>query len=279
MFHQTIRVPSAGGYEVPVDAYVPSASASIAPEIRRPAIVLFPGGGYTHLGSREAEPVALRFLSLGFNVFTVTYRFAPWRYPVPMQDGAAVIAYVRANAAQLHTDPERIAVLGFSAGGHLAGTLGVSWQRKELWADMDLTPEDVRPNAMVLGYAVLTAGENAHRSSFENLTGSADPAGHQAYGVETQVTEDCPPTFLFAGYDDAAVPVQNTLLMALALSRRQIPAEVHIFRHGPHGAALFSEITSGPNCPQMNVPEAARWPEMAAAFLNKAMPARKNEES
>ncbi len=267
---EKIYVPSSGGYSVPVDAYVPETPGELLPDIDRPAIVLFPGGGYTHLGNREAEPVAMRFVTLGYNVFTVTYRYEPHYYPVPMQDGAAVIAYVRRHARELLTDPNRIAVMGFSAGGHLAGFLGTTWQ-KNLYADMGLTPEEIKPNAMVLGYPVLTAGEFANRGSFDALTGSRDVKDHAAFSVENLVTEDCPPAFLWTSFDDTVVPCESSLLMGLALSRKKIPAELHVFRHGPHGAALYNEVSAGRDR-DMIVPEMACWPELAAGFLSKVMP-------
>ncbi len=267
---QKIFVPSRDGHAVPVNAYIPAGPGEGQTDILRPAIVLFPGGGYTHLGTREAEPVALRFVTLGYNVFVVTYRYKPNYYPAPMQDGAAVIAYVRRHAAELQTDPNRIAVMGFSAGGHLAGFLGTTWQENR-FADMGLSAEDVKPNAMVLGYPVLTAGEFANRGSFDALTGSEDVADHAAFSVENLVTEHCPPAFIWTSFDDTVVPCESSLLMGLALSRRKIPAELHVFRHGPHGAALYNEVSSGRDT-NLIVPELACWPEMAAGFLSKVMP-------
>lgn len=256
-----ITVPSANAHPVPVDVYL---AATPAP---RPAVVLLPGGGYDHLSTREAEPVALRFLSLGYNVFTVSYRVAPCRYPAPQLDAASVIAHVRAHAQELATDPRKIVLLGFSAGGHLAGWLGATWHEAAPWAAWGLAPQAIRPNALVLGYPVVTAGPFAHRSSFVSLTGTDDPAMHAAYGLEDHVTAQYPPTFIWSTFDDASVPCENALLLASALSRAHVPAELHVFRHGPHGAALYCEASSGPEHPEMNVPEAACWPEMADAFL------------
>ncbi len=278
MFHQTILVPSVGDHQVPVEAYIPGISKDIEPDIRRPALIVFPGGGYSHLGTREGESVALRFLSLGFNVFVAAYRFDPHRFPVPMQDGAAVIAHVRAHADEYRTDKDRIAILGFSAGGHLAGYIGTCWQQADLWAPLGLTPEQMRPNAMALGYAVLTAGEHANRGSFVHLTGTEDETVHQPLSIENLVTENCPPTFLWSSFDDAVVPVESSLLMALALSRAHVPAELHAFRHGPHGASLYSPLSSGPFRPQMNVPEMTVWPEMAARFFDQVMPTKARPE-
>ena len=132
MLHQRVMVPSSGGTQVPMDVYVPYASREINADVRRPAIVICPGGGYRHLSQREAEPIALRFLMEGFNTFIVWYRIAPNRFPLPQQDAAAAMAYVRAHAQEFLTDPNRIAIAGFSAGGHLAGSIGTLWHRAEM---------------------------------------------------------------------------------------------------------------------------------------------------
>ena len=269
MTHQRILVPSANGTVFPMDTYVPQVSNEVQPNPPRPAIVVFPGGGYHFCSAREAEPVALRFLTHGFNTFVVWYREQGERerFPKPQQDAAAAVAWVRAHARETHTDPNRIAVLGFSAGGHLAGSLGVLWHRADLWQPLGLTPEQVKPNAMALCYPVITGGEHAHRGSFENLTGSLNPADHTAYSLETLVSENCPPAFLWHTFEDASVPVQNSLLMAQAMAQHKVLCELHVFPHGSHGASLCSELTGGNHI----LPEAQHWPELAARFLRDAM--------
>lgn len=254
---------------VPMDVYVPHVSQQIDPNVQRPAVVICPGGGYQHLSEREAEPVALRFLSMGFNCFVVWYRIAPHTYPAPQQDVAAAVAWVRQHAGETNTHPAQIAVMGFSAGAHAAGSLGVWWPRAELWQPLGLTPEDVRPNAMVLCYPVISGGEHAHRGSFVNLSGSDDPAAHTAYSLDESVTQRTPPAFLWHTWEDGAVPVENTLLIASALRRCGVTAEVHIFPFGSHGLSLANPLTSSANRPEQNVPECAAWPELAARFLRQ----------
>lgn len=271
MLQQRIFVPSSGKYEVPVDIYVPNVLDEVDPTIHRPAVVICPGGGYTHMGVRETEPIAMRFLAHGFNAFVVWYRFAPYRFPVPQQDTAAAVACVRAHAEEWHTDPDRIAVMGFSAGGHLAGSIGTMWQHAELWADMGITPEQVRPNALVLGYAVLADGELGDVSSYAHLTGSNDPAVHSRVSVVGNVTEKCPPTFLWQTFDDGVVKVENALLMGAALAKYHIPCEIHIYPHGPHGSGLCNEQCAGRVNPMYELPYCAEWPEKAAHFLKTEM--------
>ena len=114
MLQKTVMVPTTLDCNVPVDLYVPETCRFVDPDIRRPAVVVVPGGGYSHLGEREMETIAMRFMAHGFNAFVVRYRFAPYRFPAPQQDVAAAMGYIRAHAAELHTDPDRIALIGFS---------------------------------------------------------------------------------------------------------------------------------------------------------------------
>lgn len=136
---------------------------------------------------------------------------------------------------------------------------------------MGLTPEQVKPNAMVLCYPVISGGPKAHRGSFECLTGSKDMSLHTQYSLDTSVTEQTPPTFLWHTWTDTCVPVENTLLMAAALRAHNVPAAVHIFPQGEHGASLASPITSGVKSPALNLPDCAAWPQLAAEFLEKVM--------
>ena len=264
MLHEQVLVPSSRGAQVCMDVYVPRVSREIDPGIRRPAIVICPGGGYTFCSEREAEPVALRFLTEGFNVFVLWYRVgaaqgdevrahdaAAWydraagnTFPLPHHDAAAAVAYVRSHAAQWHTDPDRIAIMGFSAGGHLAASLCGLWQRAELWQELGLAPEDVRPNAAVLCYPVICADEDAHRGSFVHLSGTQDVSAHQQYSVLNWVSGDYPPTFLWHTFADQSVPVKNSLRMALALADAGVLTEVHIYPKGRHGLSLCNDQTS-----------------------------------
>ena len=268
MNHQRLMIPSSNGTQVPLDVYVPFVSKQVVPNPARPAIVICPGGGYQFCSEREAEPIALRFLMHGFNTFVVWYREKKGEelFPKPQQDAAAAVAYVRAHAEEFHTDPDRIAILGFSAGGHLAGSLGTMWHRAELWEPMGLTPEQVKPNAMVLCYPVISSGKYAHRGSFEYLTGSKDLADHEPYSLEKLVSEKCPPAFLWHTFEDGSVPVQNSLMMASALAEHKVLTEMHIFPYGGHGIALASPLTGSVK------PEIQQWPELCARFLKAAMP-------
>ena len=272
MIYQRQMIPTTDGAQIALDVYASTADRDINPQKRRPAVLICPGGGYAFCSPREAEPVALRFVALGFHAFVVWYRTAPSRFPAPQQDAAAALAHIRRCADDWYVDPDRIAILGFSAGGHLAGSLGALWHHADLWEPLGLTPEQVRPNAMVLCYPVITGGEWAHRGSFDNLTGTTDAARHPAYSVDGWVTEHCPPTFLWHTFTDGSVPVQNSLLMAQALAKHGIAAELHIYPNGGHGASLCSDLTTHEGTEDTHtIPEAQGWPELAARFLNGVM--------
>lgn len=250
-----------------MDVYAPP--FPVSPERRKRAIVICPGGGYANLSLREAEPVALRFAGMGFVTSVLWYHVAPFVFPSQVQDVGAAVAHLRTHADEYHVDSDAIAVMGFSAGAHAACSLGVMWQDESLWTSLGLISEQVKPNAMVLGYPVITGGAYTHRGSMENLTGSTDPIVHARFSLEERVTDKTPPTFLWHTWDDQAVPVENTLMLAAALHLSGIQAEVHIYPNGHHGSALCDE-TSDSNGYYL-IPEAAEWPLHVARFLRRIM--------
>lgn len=267
---QRISLTTTDGAEIFMDAYVPQKVDSIDPAVRRPAIVLFPGGGYFFCNPREGEPVALKFLAEGFNVFVLWYRVKPDQWPVQLMDGAVAVAHVRAHADEFLTDPNRIAVMGFSAGGHLAAALATMWHQPERWQPLGLTPEEVKPNAAVLSYAVIT-GEFGGCKTFQNTTGTLDREVHKPLWLLDKVSASCPPTFLWHTYEDECVPVMNCIAMAQRLADCGVLSELHLFARGPHATALCTPQTSGTVFPQYVLPHAQCWPDMAARFLRDAM--------
>lgn len=268
MYTETFSLPHCD-----MTAYVPDLASD--PTVRRTSILVIPGGGYTHRSAREGEPIALAFVGMGCNAFVVSYRVAPDVFPAPMEDLACAVAHVRAHAEEYHAAPDQIVLCGFSAGGHAAGLLGVHWHEPHWWQPLGLAPEQVRPDALILSYPVISAGEFAHRGSFLHLTGTEDTAAHQAHSLETLVTPQTPPTFLWHTWTDGSVPVENTLLMAMALHQHGVPSEVHIFPRGGHGAALANEVTRTPGEDARKlIAEAQVWPEMSMRFLRQRWAAR-----
>lgn len=230
------------------DGYMPTLTTylidTVETDCLRPGIVVFPGGGYAHCSPREAERIAISYNAAGFNAFVVNYSLAPHRHPEPITDAAEAIRFVRENADKWNVDSDKIAVVGFSAGGHLAASISVHWNNPGIFSEEMIESELTKPNACILSYPVITSGEFAHRGSFKNLLGEdADEKLLDMMSLEKHVSKSTPPTFLWHTYTDAAVPVENSLLYALALSKEDIPCELHVYPKGPHGLSLVSHET------------------------------------
>lgn len=276
MIHQTIFLnenfdflPRCGHYAEPtLTAYCPDNSREVDVGRKRATILICPGGGYAMVSDREAEPVALKFTALGFNAFVLRYSCAPAVYPTSLLQLAAAVVYLRCNAENYHVDAEKIALCGFSAGGHLAGSLGVFWNEpvcRETFADIG-KPELLRPDALILGYPVITAGKFAHKDSFINLTGGElSPEAAEKLSLEKQVNDTMPPVFIWHTFEDDVVPTENTLLFASALREHRIPFELHIYHQGPHGLSVASEET-GVN-PQQIDSHIATWIGLCEEWL------------
>lgn len=214
-----------------------------------PAMIVFPGGGYHCCSEREAEPIAMKFYAEGYNVFTLYYSVANGEerrrvFPDALLEGCALIDYVRQNAQSLLVDKNKIGVVGFSAGGHLAGTVCTRGGDKVV---TDFLGKECIPNVGLLCYPVITGGEKAHRGSFINYTGTEDLAEHQKHGVENFVSEKTPPIFMFHSADDPTVPVENSLMMGMKLAEYKIPFEYHVYRQAGHGISTATKMVNTPN--------------------------------
>ena len=244
MITKTINLrkePTENGFMPTLKAYL---IEKLDADRKRPAIVVFPGGGYAYTSPREAERIALNYNAAGFQAFVLSYSTAPHKHPLPIQDAATAIKTVRENADEWNINPDWIAIIGFSAGGHLAASISVHWDNPEIFSADEIAAGLHKPNASILSYPVITSGEFAHRGSFENLLGEdADEKMLEMMSLEKQVKESTPPAFLWHTYTDGAVPVENTLLYASALSKYKIPCEVHIYPNGVHGLSLVSDET------------------------------------
>ena len=210
----------------------------------RPAVVVIPGGGYGLVSYREGERIALAYSTAGFQTFIVDYCVAPHREPLPILNVAKAIEFIRTNSKEWSVDPDKIAVCGFSAGGHLAASLSTMWNDKTIFS-LDTEQNELhKPNASILCYPVITCGEYAHKGSFINLTGcEKENDKWLAYSLENRVDENTPPAFLWHTYADGAVPVENSLLYAKSLREHKIPFEMHIYPDGPHGLSTVSDET------------------------------------
>ena len=240
MRYETISL-SVPGADAPAQltAYVPDNTPQIGLDRRRPAIIICPGGGYGQVSDREAEPVALRFLGLGYAAFVLWYHVAPQaRWPVPQRQLLAAIDYVRTGCEDYHVDPKAIIALGFSAGGHLAACGGTMWNRPEVYRCLKKKALAYRPDGLVLCYPVITSGDHSHMGSIQNLLGDRYEELLPLVSLERRVKSSTPPTFIWHTADDTVVDLENTLLFETALRARGVPVECHIYPHGAHGQSL-----------------------------------------
>lgn len=241
MIHQTIHlkeyfgVLGNTGKDPTVEMFLPYAAKWLHPDNhKRPCMILCPGGGYTFQSDLESEPVALKFLHQGFNVFIIRYSVSPHRFPAQLCEVAAVIELIHQNADEWNCNTDKIAMIGFSAGGHLAAHYSTMFDCKEV---RDVFPKSKNVNAVILCYPVITAREEyANMDSFENLLGHK-PTGDEVekFSCECNVTTTTPPTFIMHTFEDQAVPVENSLLYAMALRKKNVPCEMHIYPYGLHG--------------------------------------------
>ena len=274
MIHQAIELQiEYGKMGVKQDGYQPKLYTYLwenSPEMDagriRPAVVICPGGGYAGTSDREAEAVALQFMAAGFHAFVLRYSCYPSAYPAALLEAAKAVSLVRERAGKWHVDPDKIAIMGFSAGGHLAGSLGVFWKRTLLSEALGVSSNLIRPNGMILCYPVITSGEFAHQGSFQNLLQDRYEELAEEMSLEKQVSKDTPPAFLWHTYADDGVPVENTMLMASALRKQGVPFELHIYPRGGHGLSLANEETKSANGFGVQ-PECQTWIELVKTWL------------
>jgi acetyl esterase/lipase len=224
-----------------------------------PVMVVAPGGGYSHRASHEAYPVANWLNEIGISAIVLNYRVAPFRHPIPLEDAQRAIRMIRFHASKWKVDPNRVGILGFSAGGHLASTAGTHFDNGKKQSEDPIEHHSSRPDLMVLCYPVITMGEQTHQGSKLNLLGeNPNEELVKLLSNETQITKDTPPTFLWHTADDVAVGVENSLLFTAALSYHNIPYDLHVFQSGRHGLGLAKEHQ-----------EAKVWPTLCEAWLRK----------
>lgn len=234
----------------------------------RPIVLICPGCGYLFTSDREAEPLALQFLANGCHAAVLHYSTVFARFPEALAQLAQAIWILRANAEDWQIDKDKIIVMGFSAGGHLAASLGVFWNCPFLSQLLGVDSELIRPNGQILCYPVITSGEKAHTGSFINLLGSdyENPERRAAVSLELHVTSKTPPTFLWHTATDPIVPVENSILFFQALQAAGVPAEMHIYPVGDHGLALATEETAGPQGERVQE-ECTSWISLAKDWI------------
>lgn len=245
-------------------AYLHDRSPEMGNRDVRPAMLVLPGGGYHFCSDREAEPIALEWFRRGYDAFVLRYTVIGESTPAPLylqplSDAAAAMSLIRKNAAEWQIDPHRVAAVGFSAGGHLCGSLGVHWD------DERLNAPDARPDAVILSYPVVSPRQAAGFGDVyvaEKLTKN-EPEWLEYFAVEEQVRADMPPAFIWTTFEDATVCPRHSLRLALAMQQAGIPCELHMYDHGAHGLSVASEETGFADA------QIATWTGLAAGWLNR----------
>lgn len=205
-------------------------------------VLIFPGGSYAFLAmDHEGRQIADLLNNLGVAAFVVQYRVTPYHHPIEINDAKRAMRYVRSHAAEFKISPDRIGVWGFSAGGHLASTLGTHYDAGSPSSPDPIERVSSRPDFMILAYPVIDPLGGAAMGSFENLLGKdADPALVRELSNDLHVNAQTPPTFLMAASDDNAVSPECALNFYTALLKAGVPAELHIYESGGHGFGLGS---------------------------------------
>ena len=250
MIHKKIEIKARGMEAVGnLYTYFLDSSIEMRPNEKRPVILMCPGGGYEMTSDREAEPMAMQFLAMGYHVAILRYSVCPVRYPAALLQVAESVLYLKEHADEYHIDPEKIVVQGCSAGGHLAANYGIAWNSPFLTKlmGMENDPERLCVAGLLLCYPVITSGEKAHEESFRNLLGEQYEEKKEELSLENQVTPDTPPTFLWHTATDETVPVENSLYFFQACLQQGVSAELHIYPVGGHGLSLANEETCRAN--------------------------------
>ncbi len=276
-------------------SYLIENSGELQPGKKRPAAVICPGGGYLFLSDREAEPIATQFLSRGWQAFTVNYHLGTYDGSVSdvtrecILDVARCIYEIRKHAEEWYIDPDKIILIGFSAGGHLAASYGNNYSKEWLLGCTGLTGEDLKVAAAVLAYPVIDAEildtlMEKRGESWDGMktfmgqmntafTGNPHPYGdarYDFYKAQKNVGPDTPPTYICHAADDGLIYVQGSLEYAKALSEYQIPFELHVYETGGHGFSLANEYTA--NDPWHINDVTATWVPEMFEFLKKHVP-------
>lgn len=271
MIHKKIEIKARGMEAVGnLYTYFLDSSIEMRPNEKRPVILMCPGGGYEMTSAREAEPMAMQFLAMGYHVAILRYSVCPVRYPAALLQVAESVLYLKEHADEYHIDPEKIVVQGCSAGGHLAANYGIAWNSPFLTKlmGMENDPERLCVAGLLLCYPVITSGEKAHEESFRNLLGEQYEEKKEELSLENQVTPDTPPTFLWHTATDETVPVENSLYFFQACLQQGVSAELHIYPVGGHGLSLANEETCRANGIGVQK-ECQSWIGLAQTWLKK----------
>jgi acetyl esterase/lipase len=244
------------------DADIPALRFFPGPADARGLVIVCPGGGYQHLAQHEGEPVAHWLNSCGIHAAILRYRHAPYKHPAPLLDVSRAMRIARHIAADAGFAADRIGILGFSAGGHLASTISNHFDEGSARADDPIERHSSRPDVSVLVYPVITLNPpSVHTGSRKNLIGVDAPQSLvDELSNDLRVTSRTPPAFIFHTLNDQSVPCENALLYVAACRRAGVPVELHLFDvDSPHGVGLALDAQKHP---VVHV-----WPDLCRRWL------------
>lgn len=269
MVEHSINLYDHFGYSTPANCagnltgWIHPTPAEISPRRKRPAVLVLPGGAYAYTSPREAEPIAFRFLAKGYVPFVLRYTCANHSFPVQLREAAMAMRYIRENADTFGVDPSMVAAIGFSAGGHLCGTLGTMYDCPEV-ADI-ASASVIRPDALALCYPVTLGWGRTHGDTMHTISGG-DEDLRQRLSLDHQIRPDMPPTFLWHTRNDDAVPCRNSIILAEKMDEAGVDFTFHLYRRGWHGLSTADhEVYRADVTPDCS-PDVAGWLDSCCCF-------------
>lgn len=264
MIHKKIALD-----EFDEDVFLEAYIADKVGDYVRNAILVIPGGGYSGVCSeREGEPIAMAFIPHGYNAFVLHYSAGKKAFPAHLIQASAAIKHIRDHSKEYNINPDKVFAVGFSAGGHLAASLGTMWDRKEIYDSIDMTYGYNKPTGMMLIYPVISA--DYHIGSFKNLFMEENVSDDKLKmcSIENRISEKSSPAYIIHSSNDEIVDVRNSLTLANAMASKKIKFEMHIYPDAPHGVALANEITKCGVEKWCNS-SISKWVENAVEWANK----------
>lgn len=259
-----------GDHRAMLYTYIPNWTTVPGHYPMRGGVVVLPGGAYVMHGNCEGEPIAMDFAAAGFNAYLLKYSVAPHAgFPNSAADVCRALKLIRQRAGTFHQDEDKLALCGFSAGGHLAACVGTMWNRADLLEASECTGEEGKPNALILGYPCITADLQGQADMYHLLEGtySLEELGEMA-SAEKWVGSHTPPVFLWNMYRDRLVPVEHGIKLMEALAAQDIPFECHTYMNGNHGIGSGNRADAL-GWGERDVPHAARWMRDCVLWLEE----------
>lgn len=233
----------------------------------RPAMLVIAGGGYKNVSKREKEPIAFEYLRRGFNVFILDYSTGEdCVYPTALLEGCMAMCYIRDNAEKLYVKKDKVACIGFSAGGHLTAMIHCLYNEQVVKDYLGEKAKLTRPDAVVLSYSVITSGKSSHAGSIKTISGGNLEIA-KFLSMEKRVHKKVCPAFIWTTFGDGAVPMENSLLYAMAMRKKKVPFELMVFERGRHGLSVANETTA--NSSEAVVNRVSMWVDLSIGWLRE----------